>query len=58
MFNLGAGARPPPLLRRSSFPAVSLLDGTDNQRRRLSIESEDDSSPDTNRRRVRIIRRH
>ncbi|XP_077292339.1 uncharacterized protein LOC143915518 [Arctopsyche grandis] len=53
------GARPTPMLRRSSCSAVSLHDGND-QRRRLSIDSEDDSSPDTGlgRRRIRIIRRH
>ncbi|XP_069700686.1 uncharacterized protein [Periplaneta americana] len=75
------GARPPPLLRRSSFPAhigaaatsphhsfspkehVQSPSGTATPNkimsRRTSVDaSEDDSSPDMTKRRVRFLRRH
>lgn len=63
------GSKPPPLIRRSSFPAqfpeVRSRQAPQRQQshpgvppsRRMSVDlAEDDSSPD--RRRVRIIRRH
>lgn len=63
------GSKPPPLIRRSSFPAqfpeVRARQAPQRQQsqpsvppsRRMSVDlAEDDSSPD--RRRVRIIRRH
>nr|CAD7205125.1 unnamed protein product [Timema douglasi] len=63
------GGRPPPLLRRSSFPVQMASSRVDLQlrspagtpaklSRRPSVDSEGDSSPDMGRRRVRIIRRH